>query len=406
MSDNKFNFTKTRLVKIQNTTGKDIHFFDTGMKGLMLRVKANGRKILRARIWDTSKKKEVQENLGEFPELSINDARDIVVARVSDIAKGIDVQERKKQERAEQSLDDVFDIWLNTHAKLNIKRWPEEVRRYELYIKRRLGKKKLSEITPDVILTWRNALLKQKKQRGNDCLSTAMAHRAFVTLSSIFGKAAANIDNPCSKVQRYKEKKRTEFLGSDHLKQFFSRLDHEATDELLRDYLLLSLYTGARQANIRSMRWSEIDLKTQLWIIPADKSKNAEPMVIPLASQAITILAKRKERYGGDFVFISHKSKTGHINEPRRLWKKFLADAELPTSYRFHDIRRTLGSWQAISGSSTKIIGASLGHKSEQATAHYAYLTVDPVRKSVERAIEAMHEAGEKEDVSGENEQL
>jgi len=52
-----------------------------------------------------------------------------------------------------------------------------------------------------------------------------------------------------------------------------------------------------------------------------------------------------------------------------------------------------MGSWQAITGSSTKIIGASLGHKTEQATAIYARLTIDPVRKSMEKAAAAMDSA-------------
>lgn len=52
-----------------------------------------------------------------------------------------------------------------------------------------------------------------------------------------------------------------------------------------------------------------------------------------------------------------------------------------------------MGSWQAITGSSTKIIGASLGHKTEQATAIYARLTIDPIRESVERAAAAMDSA-------------
>jgi len=57
---------------------------------------------------------------------------------------------------------------------------------------------------------------------------------------------------------------------------------------------------------------------------------------------------------------------------------------------RIHDLRRTLGSWQAASGSSLPIIGRSLGHKQMQTTAIYARLSLDPVRESVERATSAM----------------
>jgi hypothetical protein len=49
-----------------------------------------------------------------------------------------------------------------------------------------------------------------------------------------------------------------------------------------------------------------------------------------------------------------------------------------------------LGSWQAKTGASLSIIGKSLNHKSPNTTAIYARLDLDPVRESVERAINAM----------------
>ncbi len=55
-----------------------------------------------------------------------------------------------------------------------------------------------------------------------------------------------------------------------------------------------------------------------------------------------------------------------------------------------HDLRRTLGSWQAAGGASLLIIGKSLGHRSESATRIYARLATDSVRNSVEKATVAM----------------
>jgi integrase len=57
-----------------------------------------------------------------------------------------------------------------------------------------------------------------------------------------------------------------------------------------------------------------------------------------------------------------------------------------------HDLRRTLGSWQALGGASLQIIGKSLGHKSMQSTEIYARLTTDTVRESVEKATQMMAE--------------
>ena len=61
---------------------------------------------------------------------------------------------------------------------------------------------------------------------------------------------------------------------------------------------------------------------------------------------------------------------------------------------RIHDLRRTLGSWQAKTGASLAIIGKSLNHKTLQATAIYSRLDLDPVRQSVNIATQAMLTAG------------
>jgi integrase len=61
---------------------------------------------------------------------------------------------------------------------------------------------------------------------------------------------------------------------------------------------------------------------------------------------------------------------------------------------RIHDLRRTLGSWQAALGTSLPIIGKSLGHQSLEATQIYSRLELDPVRQSVERAGAALLAAG------------
>ncbi len=58
---------------------------------------------------------------------------------------------------------------------------------------------------------------------------------------------------------------------------------------------------------------------------------------------------------------------------------------------RIHDLRRTLGSWQAANGF---VICKSLGHKSMRVTEIYARIDLDPVRHSVQTATRAMFEAG------------
>ena len=179
------------------------------------------------------------------------------------------------------------------------------------------------------------------------------------------------------------------FFQKDELDALFKALHDERTSIDIRDFVRIALYTGARRTNVLSMQWKDINFDFKLWLIPADHSKNSEPMIIPLLPEVVTVLQERKKPGGSKYVFPG-KGATGHLVEPKKGWKGLLKRAGLDESFKIHDLRRTMGSWQAITGSSTKIIGASLGHKSDQATSVYARLNIDPVRESMERAISKM----------------
>ena len=140
------------------------------------------------------------------------------------------------------------------------------------------------------------------------------------------------------------------------------------------------------------MKWSQIDLKLGIWFIPI--TKNGESMDCPLTLKAIELLKDMKKSATSDWVFPSETSASGHYEEPKRAWHNLLKRAGIE-NLRLHDLRRTLGSYQAINGSSLQIIGKSLGHKSMQSTQVYARLMNDPIRQSTNSAIDKMLEYAE-----------
>ena len=95
---------------------------------------------------------------------------------------------------------------------------------------------------------------------------------------------------------------------------------------------------------------------------------------------------------GSEWVFPGY-GKSGHLTEPNAAWGRICKRAKLKDLH-IHDLRRTLGSWQAAGGASLTVIGKSLGQKSLQATAIYARLDLDPVKASVDAATAAMLAAG------------
>ena len=395
MSDNRLNFTNERVSKLSCPEDKRrAIFYDKEIKKLACIVSKTGIKTFALHAFDKTRKKPIQQTIGRYPEVTINNAREIAGDLLTQLAKGVDIIEAKRKIREEPSLNELFDNWLtdNQNSKKTIH---EDERTYNLHIKPEFGSKQISSLTTNQVRRWHRRLpkkLRQRKKNGEKVyLSPATANRCLALLRAIINQQAGEIDNPCKQVKLFKEQSRDRFLKPNELRRFFSALHAPQTSEVLRDLTYILLFTGARRSNVFSMQWKELDFDNDLWTIPATKSKSGKKMEVPLIPIVIDVLKKRKKITRSVFVFESH-GKTGHIVDPKRQWKDLLERSDL-LDLRLHDLRRTCGSYQASTGANAFIIKESLGHQNISTTQIYARVDVDPVRKSMELAADKMLKA-------------
>ena len=325
--------------------------------------------------------------LGRFPALSVERARKIAEEMNGAIARGENPQETKRARKAEATLGELFTVYLEQHAKLHTKTWQATQARYDRHLK-----------------PWENRKISAVTRRDVQALHNRMgqtngpysANRLLQLLHSMFNWAKTwgllAGDNSAHGIKKYRETKRDRFLHPDELPRFFQALAEEI-NESVRDYVLLSLLTGARRGNVQALRWEEVNLERATWTIPGDKSKNYDPMTIPLHNEALAILQSRREEIGKSPWVFPAFSRSGHLEEPKNGWKRIITRAGIK-DLRLHDLRRTLGSYQAARGASLTVIGKSLGHRNVSTTAIYARLNLDPVRESVNGAINDILAAG------------
>jgi len=280
------------------------------------------------------------------------------------------------------TLDMLQARWL-ADAKLRKKTWKEDERQYNVFLKR-WGGRRLSEIDSGEVVTL-HAKIGEKHGRY-------AANRVLALLRAMFNFALSPHEsvkwkgiNPTAGVRKFTEKSRDRFITPEEMPAFFHALGEE--EETVRDYFWLALLTGARKSNLLEMRWDQLTVEG-MWRIP--ETKSGEVVVLPLVQQAQNILRARRERYGHQPWVFPGPGKAGHLVEVRKAWLRICRRAGLQ-DLRIHDLRRTLGSWQALSGASEIIIGKSLGHAAgSKATAVYARLGVDPVRESLDVATGKM----------------
>ena len=340
------------------------------------------RKICGRPTWKT---------IGTFPDLSIEQARaksaelNAAIAgwKASDYS-GDDPILRKRDLTLGAVLEDYIEKRLKAHAKNPIQairavRW-----QFDGYMAswrdRKLG-------------TIRRQDVRVLHAELGEASGKVTANRLVQLVRTLFNWALKSElwrgENPARGITPFPESSRTRFLQPDELPKLFKALSQERNLDL-RDFVLLALFTGARRANVLGMRFDQLDLKRGLWTIPEPKSR--VPYTIPLTEEAVEILIVRRRMLQGEWVFPSD-SQTGHITEVKRSWKQLLIRAQI-SGLRIHDLRRTLGSWQAGIGVSLPIIGKTLGHQSSDATEVYARLRLDPVRKAIDAATRAMLTAG------------
>lgn len=368
-------------------------YADTEITGLRLRVSKSGIKTfsLLRRIRNGPMERFT---LGRFGDIKTEQARTKATELIGKIAGRANPAEIQRTHKGEPTFAELFDDYLEQHAKLRKRTWREDKQKFEDYLARALGKKKITHVSRLDLAAIHSKITKAGKP--------TLANRVMDLVSSIFGRAVKmNLldTNPAKGIEGNPEKSRERFLQAGELPRLFNALADEPNAHF-RDFFLLALLTGARRANVRAMRWADLDLAANVWCIPGANSKNGEPLNVPLVPEAVEILKQRKpadddKKDKPVFVFPAQRSDStlGHMSGERRAWLRILSRAELE-NVRIHDLRRTMGSWQARTGASMVIIGKSLGHKSQQATAVYARLDLDPVRQSMQTAVSAMLEAG------------
>jgi len=377
--------TKTLLLGLAAPeTGKRLTIYDTHTPKLAMRMTHTGirafyvvKRLGGAMVW---------LKLGTFPDMTVEQARNEAGKVLGEFAKGENPAAVKRAVRAELTFSQAFDAFLTGKRKRDGSPISDKTKRdYSDLLRLYLGgikDKKLSEIERGEI---KAVHVKTTKK------SAAQADRVVAVVSAVFTYMLAqerfNGQNPATRIQKNPAPSRDRFLQADELTPFFKALS-ESSNETMRDFFLLALLTGARRANVSAMRWADVDLVAGVWRIA--KTKNGTPQTVTLSPEAVVVLDARKD--GGVFVFPGD-GKTGHIVEPKKAWATLLKTAGIE-NLRIHDLRRTLGSWQARTGASLPIIGKSLNHKTHQATAIYARLDLDPVRQSVNTATAAMMEAG------------
>ena len=360
-----------RLIRNLKTRSAPYDLREGSGEGFAIRVMPSGHKSWLYIYYFESKKQRM--TLGAYPATSLAHARELHRNAIRCLAGGKNPageQYRIKQEaRLSGTVNDLVSEYLEKWAKPRKRSWREDERILNKDVAPMIGKHKAKDITKrDIIL-----ILDQVIKRG----APIAANRTLAAMRRMFNFAVEQdiiTSTPCYGVKSpSKENRRDRLLSEDEIRVIWHGLKDANMSEHSKLALKLQLVTAQRKGEIVSAEWDEFDLKNGRWNIPANKSKNGNPHLVPLSSLAIDLLQELKAiSNGSKWLFPSPRSDkhiipTAVDHALRNNLSKFKGVKHATP----HDFRRAASSHMTALGISRLVVSKILNHVERSITAIY-----------------------------------
>ena len=292
-----------------------------GYKGLEVRIRPHVNGIdaaidFRHRYTHPITGKRPYMTLGQYPALTLADARDMYRNNTALLAKSIDPLELKEAEKQKEltdrqnTLNHFINEWQEIQDSKNLSKSSIKNNRVALIpIQQQLGHMKVTDISPSIVIKFVKQIQKNHSYKGL---------RAKTILRGILQIAKAHMIieyNPASDLQgTLISHKKTHYPSLTDPKEFAELLNdiHQLDDaSQLYNKLILQLLslTFVRVGDACAIQWADIDWLKKQWELKPQKAGNRTDMVasivIPLAPQALAIL-KQMQSLTGDSVYVFH----------------------------------------------------------------------------------------------------
>ncbi len=318
--------------------------------GLYLFITPAGSKLWRLKY--RFNKKEKTLSLGQYPFVSLADARKSALDAKDKIRIKIDPSNVKKieaEERERNLFENIANRWFDTF-KVNL------TTIYTKRVKSNLERDIYPYIGNMIITDIETHHIKQIIKRINDRGTYDVAKRTKQRISTIFRFEGCKF-NPADAISdefmvKQKVVNRASITESQ-LPDFLKALDNYTGRPETVIALKLLIITFVRPGELRKARWEEFNIEKSEWRIPAERMKMDEEHIIPLSKYAITLLKQLHPFTGRSellFPSVTNLTKPMSINTLSKVVRKLGFDA---TAHGFRTTASTILNetgfkWDAI----------------------------------------------------------
>jgi len=336
----------------------DLIHFDDALPGFGFRIRSSGGQLRRSWVVQYRRAGATRRLLlGSAEVLSADRARAAAKEVLAKVALGEDPQADKiaRRQQDEHTLRAVAGDYLAARAKVVR---PNTYRELERYL---AGPhfKPLHSMAIDQITRRDVAARIAKIITENGSPSAAKARAALSAMYAwALGHGLCELNPVVGTIAPENAQPRERVLSNSEIVALW----RVCGDDDIGRVVKLLLLTAQRRSEVGGMCWSEIDMDTGTWTLPAARSKNRRAHTLPLPRMAIDIIAAVPRMVERDQLF-GERAELGFT----RWGAKRDLDARLGETvqpWTLHDLRRTAATKMADIGVQPHIIEAALNHVS------------------------------------------
>jgi integrase len=352
-------------------------YWDEILRGFGVRVSYGGRRVFVVRYRVNNRLR--RHTLGRYPDVSLVDARKKARGILGDVARGEDPAEDKQARRDAESFRGLATAYIE-YAEKRHRSWTEEKRIIEKDLLPPFGSRLLIDIRRRDV----RELVESIARKRN---APIMANRTLGVLSRMFNFALEREwveANPAARIpEPGEERSRERVLSDEELRELWKALaalaDNHQEDapesiepppgkgprrinRATAQAFQVQLLTAQRPGEVRSMRWTDVDLTAGWWSIPSSVAKNGQPHRVPLTKPVLDVLKARALAAGDDATFVFENRPGGGSILHRGKKAASVLCRSLTFTFRAHDLRRTAATRMAEAGVPRDHIAKVLNH--------------------------------------------
>lgn len=354
-------------------------YWDATDVGLLLVASRSGRRFFEFRYRFRSRKRCVR--LGEWPSLSLAEARQLAREMRAAIGRDEDPAGQKEERRRVPTLEEFVEGPFAKHAKANTRSSRDTLQRLRTHVLPKLGAFRLNEVTRGDVRKHYNDLLGR--------MAPATANRIHSSLGAVY-TLAVEYDlvefHPCRGIRMARENNaRDRYLSAEELPRYLEALDQEP-HRIGASLLKFLLFTGLRRGEALGAQWSDYDPQTRT--LKLRQTKAGAGRHVLLNEAAVRVLEEAPRVEGNDYLFPGRKAGSP-LAEPKFIHERVCQRAGIQ-DFRIHDLRHSFASLAASGGASIYSIAKLLGHSQVSTSQRYAHFADDALRAISEQVAETV----------------